>query len=195
MKNMYLRYDQNKYCFKITADKKTPIDEIVKFFKEYFPRYEKKMKNFMYLYNNQTYFYGKHYYLDELSDELGLKNELRNLEDLYKAEKDNFLAFIKERVVFHKEKLGIDTDYKIKVAKKNTNLGWNCIEDKTLSFNLRLMHYDKEVIDIIVIHELIHHFHKKHDKKFYDTLYAYAPNYEEIHNRLEEGFTYEESNN
>ena len=65
--------------------------------------------------------------------------------------------------------------------------GSNSKKTKTLNFNLILIHYDVEVIDSVIIHELAHIKVFNHSKEFYDVVYRYCPNYDKYRKMLIKG--------
>ena len=58
---------------------------------------------------------------------------------------------------------------------------------KTLTFSFVLIHYSKEVIDSVVIHELAHDLFFDHSSNFYNVVYNYCPNYDILRKQLVKG--------
>ena len=73
------------------------------------------------------------------------------------------------------------TDVKITAAKKR--LG-SCSSQNRICFSYRLMMYDEDIIDYVVIHELAHTREHNHSKRFYDIVRRYCPDYKEIERRI-----------
>ncbi len=59
------------------------------------------------------------------------------------------------------------------------------LNNKKIILNPKLIQVSKECIDYVITHELCHMKHKNHDSKFYQTLKAKIPNWEEIKEKLE----------
>jgi predicted metal-dependent hydrolase len=53
----------------------------------------------------------------------------------------------------------------------------SCSSDKRLSFNWRLIHAPKEVIDYVIIHELAHTVHMNHGRRFWDLVAEFDPDH------------------
>ena len=189
MRSIRLKYDYKENYYVVSANSRLKEEEIVDFFFKYYPSYNRKMIRRMYVYNNQTYYYGVRYTLSELSTYLN--EEITSLEDLYKISLPTFYKYLEDRVNYHKEQLGIKTNYKIKVHLNDSTFGSNNYVNKTLIFSYRLIHFDKDVIDSVVEHELIHHFYHNHQKEYYAKLLMYDPNYKRKEKALKDGFNYE----
>lgn len=58
----------------------------------------------------------------------------------------------------------------------------SCTSAKKLTFNWRLIHATKEVIDYVIIHELAHTLQMNHGKKFWDIVEKYDPDFR-LHKR------------
>ncbi len=65
-----------------------------------------------------------------------------------------------------------------------TRWGTNSKKTHTLTFSMMLIHYDEEVIDSVIVHELAHYFYFDHSKNFYNVVRKYYPNYDEVQSRL-----------
>ncbi|MGM9873533.1 MAG: M48 family metallopeptidase [Bacilli bacterium] len=105
-------------------------------------------------------------------------------EELDKKLKTFFLSVMKKRVLMYEALMKIKPPYKVKIRKMETRNGSNSKATNTLCFNLKLIHYDYEIIDSVIIHELAHFFYFDHSKNFYNVVYKYCPNYKTLHNLL-----------
>ena len=105
-----------------------------------------------------------------------------------------FKDYVTERVRYY-EKLMCVESYKVRVQKMKSRFGSNSKHTKTLNFSMTLIHYDPEVIDSVVVHELAHILVFDHSKKFYDVVYRYCPDYPKYRKMLVKGVYHAESNN
>ena len=55
-----------------------------------------------------------------------------------------------------------------------------------LTFNLSLIHLDKELIDYVIVHELTHFLQANHSTLFYQEIAKRMPDYKERLKRLKE---------
>lgn len=97
-----------------------------------------------------------------------------------------FLSVITSRVRLFEGKMGLKP-HNVRVRKMTSRYGSNSKHTNTVSFALSLYHYSYEIIDSIVVHELAHSIHFDHSKAFYDVVYKYCPNYEDLHKKLTKG--------
>ncbi len=107
-------------------------------------------------------------------------------EELEKKLKKWFLKYITIR---HRqiEKEMKTYENKVRVRKMYTRYGSNSITHKSITYSTILMHYDKAIIDSVIVHELAHCFQSNHGDKFYKIVYKYCPNYKELHKNLRKG--------
>ena len=63
----------------------------------------------------------------------------------------------------------------------------NSRKTHTLTFQLSLVHYSKEIIDSVIYHELAHDFYFDHSANFYKLLLSYCPNYFKLKAKLRKG--------
>ena len=75
--------------------------------------------------------------------------------------------------------------YHIRAAK--TRYGSNSSYSNTILFSLDLVHFSPEIIDSVIVHELAHDFQRNHSSKFYDIVYKYCPNYDELRAKMVKG--------
>jgi predicted metal-dependent hydrolase len=75
-----------------------------------------------------------------------------------------------------------DLSFSIREMKRR----WGSIlKQKKVLLNSKLIHTSKECIDYVIVHELCHVKHKKHDKRFYDLLKKKYPKWEKVKEKLE----------
>ncbi|MEG0366508.1 MAG: YgjP-like metallopeptidase domain-containing protein [Coprobacillus sp.] len=81
--------------------------------------------------------------------------------------KSLLLNYIEERVIYY---LAYDFDLdmpKIEVRKYKGRWGSCFYKENKISFNLSLVHLDKELIDYVIVHELTHFLQANHSPLFY----------------------------
>lgn len=140
---------------------------------------------------NDFYYLGKKYDIIlttfkkiEIQDNKIYANSKNALENWLKKQ---MLILAKERldVCFQKfeEKIPYP-DLKIRTMKTR----WGVCNRKNLSItlNTKLIRYETEVMDYVIIHELSHLVHFDHSKRFWQTVLKYMPNYKECVKILKE---------
>lgn len=83
--------------------------------------------------------------------------------------------------------MGIKNPYKIHIKDMSTRYGSNSLKTHSINYQLNLVHFSEEIIKSVVIHELAHEFQRNHQKKFYDIVLKYCPNYWELKKKLRKG--------
>lgn len=110
----------------------------------------------------------------------------KSKEDLEKKLKKWFLELVTRRTRYY-ESVMHAYENKVRVRKMTSRYGSNAMYQKSITYATMMMHFSLEIIDAIVIHELAHCFVGGHQKKFYDIVYKYCPNYDELHKKLRKG--------
>jgi len=187
IKQLYFRYDAKSRMFKVSAPILTSKDFIIKTFLGKYQQIRKLKKEILYEKDGYTYYRGNLVSFKKLNDMLNPKKEITNLTSLYSNEKKSFKEYIEGRVRYFEHLMNIKVPYNVNVRLYKSIWGSHRLNTKTISFNIRLIHYSDEVIDSIVIHELAHHFEANHQKKFYYIVKKYCPNYKKHHQSLKGG--------
>lgn len=112
--------------------------------------------------------------------------EFKSKEELEKKLKKWFLQVVTSRTRYYESIMKTDTN-NVRVRKMTTRYGSNAFHTKTITYSTMIMHFSLEIIDAIVIHELAHCFVSGHQKKFYNVVYKYCPNYDVLHRKLRKG--------
>lgn len=115
--------------------------------------------------------------------ELGIQNE----DELNKYLKRKALEVITNLVRKYEEIMDIKEPYKVSVRNTLTRFGSNSSLTHSLSFQIGLIHFSEDIISTVVVHELAHDKHRNHQKDFYDCVYLYCPNYDELQKKLKRG--------
>ena len=101
--------------------------------------------------------------------------------------KKALLSFLEENVAKNKEKMGVSTSYRVRVRQMKTRWGVNSQRTLSLTFSTVLVHYSKEIIETVVIHELAHDRIHNHGESFYHLVLTYSPDYHLYHKKLSKG--------
>lgn len=75
---------------------------------------------------------------------------------------------------------------KLKIRTMKTRWGVCNIRDNSVTLNTKLIEYDIEKLDYVIIHELSHFIHFNHSKAFWNQVSIYTPNYKQIRKDLKE---------
>ena len=139
--------------------------------------------------DNYVYLLGNRIPIEEtgqimFSDGSALK--YKNKEDLEKKLKKWFLVLCTNRTRYYESVMKTYPNT-VRVRKMTSRYGSNAMYNKSITYSTMIMHFSLEIIDAIVIHELAHCFVSGHQKKFYDVVYKYCPNYDELHRKLRKG--------
>lgn len=101
-----------------------------------------------------------------------------------KALKIQAQKLIPKRVEYLAQKYGFEYQ-NIQIKHLKTRWG-SCDSHKNLTFNLKLMNLEWELIDYVILHELTHTKHMHHQKSFWDDLISISPNAKILRNKLKE---------
>jgi predicted metal-dependent hydrolase len=93
---------------------------------------------------------------------------------------DNFLSNkLREHIYSFAYKFCKENGFKFNELRiKNVVSRWgSCSRKGNLNFSIRLVHYEKEIINYVVIHELCHTKEMNHSRKFWALVARYCPEY------------------
>lgn len=74
----------------------------------------------------------------------------------------------------------------LKIRTMKTRWGVYNRKNHTITLNSKLIEYDIEKIDYVIIHELSHIIHFNHSKAFWNLVSKYCPNYKKIRKEMKE---------
>ncbi len=179
-RNIYYRY--RKDGFHVSAPyltgQKTIIKGLDKFADKLVIQFEKMNSNYSFEYD----------FVYLLGEQLSLKSlNIENTQELCEFLQKNAEICIKELVEKNEEIMGISDPYKMKIKPTERQFGSNSKRTHTLSFQIDLIHYSKEIIESVVVHELAHDFERNHGENFYNIIYKYCPRYKELQKKLKKG--------
>lgn len=116
----------------------------------------------------------------------GIEIPFANNNELLIKIKKLFFSYLLERNYYYEEVMNLP-HYRVKLKDMKSRYGSNSRQTKTISYSSTLMHYSKEIIDSVIVHELAHDLVFNHSNKFYEVVYKYCPNYKVCHNKLRKG--------
>ncbi len=121
----------------------------------------------------------------ELRDECVLlprslnKTEIK--EALIKLYKQTAKDYIAERLPVFAEQIGVKPS-RLTVTSAKTNWG-SCTADR-VHFSWHIIMAEKEVIDYVIIHELVHILHHNHSKSFWSEVEKHCPDWKTLRKKL-----------
>lgn len=112
---------------------------------------------------------------------------LFNKDTFYKDINKYFNDYVTTRIRYYESVMGIDKPYSVASRFTSSRYGSNSVRTHHISMNSYLIHFSKDIIDTVVVHELAHCFYFDHSKNFYNLVYKYSPNYKILHKQLTKG--------
>lgn len=110
-----------------------------------------------------------------------------NEKELNKYIKKNILELFKERLDYNYNLFLENIPYpKLKIRTMKTRWGVCNKRDNSVTLNSKLIEYNIEALDYVIIHELSHFVHFNHSKEFWMLVSKYNPNYKQIKKYLKE---------
>ena len=110
----------------------------------------------------------------------------KSRDDLKKKLHKWFLKYLTARTEYYEGLMGIKP-YKVRLRKMSSRYGSNSSMTRSITYSTILIHYSKEIIDSVIVHELAHQFQRNHSSKFYDKVLEYCPDYKNLHKKLRKG--------
>lgn len=99
--------------------------------------------------------------------------------------KNKTLELFKERLDYNYNLFLENIPYpKLKIRNMKTRWGVCNIRDNSVTLNSKLIGYDIEALDYVIIHELSHFIHFNHSKNFWELVQKYKPDYKKIRKYL-----------
>jgi len=205
IRNIYLRVEGDKLL--ITAPYFISEQEIYSFINEkrrwidkQFVKKEERHRNTKLLFDDSVFYLGKRYDLLVLKGNNNIKIEEDRIVIFTKKEDEDYIKRLFYRKTANtllnivKEKQGKYLDilrdygyylnpiYKIKVL--NSMWGVNYLESNQINLSSKLIHYNEEIIEAVLWHELLHFVIPNHSKRFHQILKNHMPNNEELMKKL-----------
>lgn len=192
-KNIYIRVKDDLRIY-ITCNYFTTnkiIDRLLidneDFIRKGIERVKSKVKD-----NNKLYYLGNSYDIIIKDDISSVEISdgcifTKNIEELNKWYKDEIINIFDERyvIVFNRFKENIKSPI-LKIRNMKSRWGVYNRKNHTITLNSKLIEFDTEKIDYVIIHELSHIIHFDHSKEFWNLVSKYCPNYKEIRKEMKE---------
>ncbi|MGL5634777.1 MAG: M48 family metallopeptidase [Sarcina sp.] len=109
-------------------------------------------------------------------------NKINTKESLKKVYIDYASDYISKQINFFKE--FFEEDLKELRVRDIKSCWGKCTYNNIITFNFRLIMFNKEIVDYVIIHELVHMKHKNHSKYFWSEVEKYMPNYKKLRKEL-----------
>jgi predicted metal-dependent hydrolase len=186
-KNITYRYKDEKFV--ISAPPFYSYKNIERGLVKFAPRLMKKNEKPQPYFEDKVYLFGSLYGLGvrQIIFPNGMRLIFKDKIDFEKKIRNLFLSVVTRLIRANEEKMNIKNRYNVKVRKMKTRYGTNSRRTKTITIGLELVHYSIEIINSIIIHELAHILVFDHSKRFYDIVYRYCPDYDNLHKALKKG--------
>lgn len=182
-RSMGLRFDQEKEIFVCNVPNYVSKNDIKEFIgngsRKLLKRIAKRTPKEKTIDGDEVYIFGEKMTIEGFSSLSEEKQE--------KYLKGILLPFLEENVRLNAEKMNVKTSYSVKARKMKTRWGVNNSKSVSLTFSLSLVHFSKEIIESVVIHELAHDSVRNHKPAFYKIVFKYSPNYKILHAKLSKG--------
>ena len=141
----------------------------------------------------ESFFYlGKKYDIIEVSnqDDIEIVNNtiyVKNKKELNKWYKEEIIRIFDERYVYNYNRFEeVNKSPILKIRTMKTRWGVYNKANHTITLNSRLIEFEEEVIDYVIIHELSHIIHFDHSASFWNLVSKYCPNYKIIRKYMKE---------
>lgn len=186
-KNTYLRFIKD--TFFISTNLYSSDKEVEKIILEYGQKLIKRKKNVInFKTDDGLYILGEEHKADDnFIDFLGHKLLVTDLEVFYKKNKKLFYDFFLNELRSCEEKTNSKYVHDLILKNTKTLYGRNNIKTHEIMLNFSLIHYDKKIIDSVIIHEICHDSNRYHNSEFYNLVYSYCPDYDILNKKLRKG--------
>jgi hypothetical protein len=191
-KNTYLRVKEDMKIYITTSlftnrlAIKHILDENQKTIKKMIESQIKKNKKndfFNYLGNSYEVF------IDDVDEVKILDDAIftRNDKQLEQWLKNNIKTIFKNRLDYNYNRYKEKIPYpKLKIRNMKTRWGVCNIRDNSVTLNSKLIEYELDKLDYVIIHELSHFIHFNHSKEFWKQVEKYTPDYKKIRKDLKD---------
>ncbi len=143
----------------------------------------KKKDFFYYLGNSYEVFIDEVDEIKFLDDAIFVPSE----EYLNKWLKNEIKRIFKERLDYNYNRYNEKIPYpKLKIRTMSSRWGVCNIRDNSVTLNTKLIEYEIDKLDYVIIHELSHFIHFNHSKEFWEQVSKYTPNYKQMRKDLKE---------
>lgn len=141
----------------------------------------------------ESFFYlGKKYDIIEVSnqDKVEIVDNtiyVKNKRELNKWYKEETIRIFDERFIYNYNRFEEVTKSPIlKIRTMKTRWGVYNRANHSITLNSKLIEFEEEIIDYVIIHELSHIIHFDHSASFWNLVSKYCPNYKAIRKYMKE---------
>lgn len=141
----------------------------------------------------ESFFYlGKKYDIIEVSnqDKVEIVDNtiyVKNKRELNKWYKEETIRIFDERFIYNYNRFEEVTKSPIlKIRTMKTRWGVYNRANHSITLNSKLIEFEEEIIDYVIIHELSHIIHFNHSASFWNLVSKYCPNYKAIRKYMKE---------
>lgn len=189
-KNTYLRITEDLKIYVTTSHFTTKLgikkiiennEEQIKKMINAQKRRNKKNEHFNYLGNRYEVFIDDVKEIKFLDDAIFVNNE----EQLRKWLKKETNLLFQKQLDYYYDIFEENIPYpKLKIRDMKTRWGVCNKKDNSITLNSKLIEYDIEKLNYVIIHELSHFIHFNHSKEFWNLVSKYEPDYKKIRKQL-----------
>lgn len=192
MKNITIKYENNTFSIHVNSRIYTQkyLEGIVM---KFAPKLIANSNNKKYFRENKVFLLGELVNMNEINFE-NIVFRASSEENFYIKAIPLFKKYVTERTRYYESLMNVPVQHQVEVNLYKTLYGVNYFKKNMLKFNILLIHFSKEAIDSVVVHELAHYFVHSHSSDFYDIVYKYFPNYKEMRRCIIKGFKYDNEN-
>ena len=187
IKNIYFRINENneiyvtcpKYVSNIEINKmlERNRDSLEKMYKKQMKRNEKSLK-VLYLGKELDYVYYKKIMFE---DNLAFGPSVDKINEYLEK---NSLKVFQERLDIYAPTFKRLPKFRLRIRNMKTRWGVCNKGSMTVTLNSRLIHYNVDCIDYVIVHELSHFEHMDHSTAFWKCVEEHYPNYKRIRKEL-----------
>lgn len=189
LKNIYFRINEN--IISISSSKNNSKEYIFKSLKSVMPSLIKKSnkeKQKEYYNDQGIYLLGEFIPFNNNKIKFNGKTiSFNNIDNFYLKIKPLMLNIFEELMKEVEKETDSKIIHTIDFKKVKTYFAVNYTKKHQIIFNYVTIHYSKEIIKSLIIHELMHDYIKGHGEDFYKLVYKNCPNYKELNNKLKKG--------
>ncbi|MCQ2087339.1 MAG: M48 family metallopeptidase [Bacilli bacterium] len=182
MKNVTYRFRSG--TFYVSAPKRVALSFIIKGLDKFGPNLIKRSAKATDVSNEYVYIFGERYPINNIN----IDNKILDYSDQKNYQKELYKMlynYVYEKTYEYGALMGININtYRVKVRNTRSRFGSNSRRTYTIAYSFQLVHFSKEIIDSVIYHELAHCKVFNHSKSFYDIVYQYCPNYNELRKKL-----------
>ena len=180
-KNLYARLDEND-VIKISVPYFVSKKQIEKFVIEsYFKLIKRKNKKRRNPIDN-----GK-------VNILGIEYDINEIDDLNYLLVIKLKEYVKENYLKICQRMNITNPPCVKLKKVKGYLGQYNKKNHEITLNILISHMDKECVEYVLIHELVHTRYMNHQQGFWLEVEKYLPNFKKLRVRCKKEFVYYEN--